>query len=303
MPRLVYTEYKPKKRAKALIALANKILSDFECQGYKLTLRQLYYQMVAQDVIKNSQASYKSLGGIISRARDSGMIDWNHIEDRTRRVRSFSHWNDKEDFMSSVVPQYRHDLWVGQSRRVMVFVEKEALEQVVGRAAQKWDVPYFANKGYLSSSAVWNVARNMMLLNEDKCRDWVILHLGDHDPSGIDMTRDIADRINQYSRIAPSDRKEGFEPVQIETRRIALSMEQIEEYSPPPNPAKQTDARFEEYAANYGTSSWELDALRPQVITELIDSHIQKIVDEDKWEKRRKLMIKYRNQLLKQSGL
>ena len=101
----------------------------------------------------------------------------------------------------------------------------------------------------------------------------IVLHLGDHDPSGIDMTRDIADRLQLFSRQAP-----------IEVRRIALTMEQIEEQSPPPNPAKITDSRYAGYAAEYGDESWELDALEPQFISNLIRDQILEERDEEKWE-------------------
>ena len=303
MPFLRYQNYNPQRDARILINLANEILEEFESLGYKLTLRQLYYQMVSKDVIPNNQRSYDKLGSIISRARDAGMIDWDHIEDRTRIVRSHPHWDDGADFMRNVVPQFRLDLWKGQETRVMVFVEKQALEQVVGRPSMKWDIPYFANKGYLSSSAAWNVARNMMLLNDDSCNDWVILHLGDHDPSGIDMSRDIEERLNSYSRLSQEDIDNGFSQIEIEVRRIALNMDQVREYEPPPNPAKRVDPRFGEYQDKFGDESWELDALRPSVITSLIDDQVESIVDYDLWEEHRVLQGQIRTQLLEDAGI
>lgn len=299
MPRLQYTPYNPQRNAAKLILLANEILEDFQSQGYSLTLRQLYYQMVSKDVIPNNQKSYDRLGTIISRARDAGMIDWDHIEDRTRVVQSYPHWKDAADFMKSVVPQFRHDLWAGQETRVMVFVEKQALEQVVGRAADRWDVPYFANKGYLSSSSAWNVARNMMLLNDDSCTDWVILHLGDHDPSGIDMSRDIEDRLKNYARRSAEDSEAGVGRIDIEVRRIALNMDQVEEFQPPPNPAKQVDPRFKDYQDQFGDESWELDALQPSVINRLINSEIESIVDIEMWEERDDEQDNIREQLMR----
>ena len=303
MPILKYNDYNPKQSARLLIDLANSILEDFDRQGYKLTLRQLYYQLVAKDVIENSQKSYDRVGKIISRARDAGMIDWKYIEDRTRVVQSHPHWDDGQDFMRSAVPQYRHDLWKGQDTRVMVFVEKQALEQVVGRAASKWDVPYFANKGYLSSSSAWNVARNMMLLNKDKCQSWVILHLGDHDPSGIDMSRDIKERLENYARLSAKDKDRGLEFLEIEVRRIALNLEQVQEYDPPPNPAKQVDPRFKDYQEKFGDESWELDALQPSVINALINDEIEAIVDEEMFDERETLQTEIRCQLLEDADI
>lgn len=78
----------------------------------------------------------------------------------------------------------------------------------------------------------------------------VILHLGDHDPSGIDMTRDISDRLELFG-------------ADVEVKRIALNWDQIDEFTPPPNPAKLSDSRAGAYIAEYGDESWELDALEP----------------------------------------
>ena len=320
MPTIRYSAYKPKSQAKKAIEDANRILIDFEQQGYSLTLRQLYYQFVGHDLFpdsrrykmtngkwvrsedkdatKNAQPNYDWLGKIISKARDAGMVDWNHIEDRHRNVRKLPHWQDADNFVKEVIPQYRHDLWKGQKTRVIVFVEKEALEQIIGQVSERWDVPYLANKGYLSSSAAWNVARNMMLLNEDACEKWIVLHLGDHDPSGIDMTRDIEERVNNYARRTPVDKENGLNALEIEVRRLALNREQIDIYNPPPNPAKQTDARFAEYQMKYGDESWELDALEPKVIDELIDSQIKTIVNKSKWNARLRLQTEIRNDLL-----
>jgi hypothetical protein len=100
-----------------------------------------------------------------------------------------------------------------------------------------------------------------------------VIHLGDHDPSGIDMTRDNTDRLAMFAR------------EEVEVRRIALNMAQIIEYEPPPNPAKETDSRAEGYIAKYGAKSWELDALDPKVIDTLIENEIRDFIDEDRWEK------------------
>ena len=66
--------------------------------------------------------------------------------------------------------------------------------------------------------------------------------------------------------------------------RIALTWEQIEEYGPPPNPAKTTDARYEKYQEQYGDDSWELDALEPQVMADLIRAAVQARINQDYWQ-------------------
>ena len=98
-----------------------------------------------------------------------------------------------------------------------------------------------------------------------------MIHLGDHDPSGIDMTRDIGDRLALFD-------------AETTVRRIALNMNQVEAYSPPPNPAKLTDARANGYITRYGNQSWELDALDPTTLDALITSTIDEFRDPEQWE-------------------
>lgn len=274
MPRVRYNDWNPAPASLVVVAQANEILDEYAEQGYDLSLRQLYYQFVARDLIPNNQKSYNRLGDIVSRARDAGLIDWERIQDRGRATYAIPHWESGEDFLRTQAYRFNLDRWVGQPRRCQVWVEKEALSNVVARAANRWDVAYFPNKGYVSASSIWASAQ--MMLDHDDCHDWVILHLGDHDPSGLDMSRDIEERLNTYTRPFRDDQ---VQP-NVEIRRIALNMNQVDEYEPPPNPAKMTDSRFENYRRQHGDESWELDALEPSVIVDLIERHILDVLED-----------------------
>lgn len=259
-------------RADALdiIAKADRICTDYARQGYDLTLRQLYYQFVSRDWIANKQTEYKRLGDIISDGRLAGLIDWDHITDRGRNLLSLSHWDSPSSIVSTCARQFRYDSWEGQPNYVEVWVEKQALESVIGRAAEAWDVPYIACKGYMSISEMHAAAirfRSKLTKDESfKRRDGHIIHLGDHDPSGMDMTRDIEDRLSLFG-------------ARVEVHRIALNMDQVEQYNPPPNPAKLTDSRCEAYMERFGEESWELDALEPSVLDTLIQDWIKRLCD------------------------
>lgn len=176
--KITYVKWKPKGEALALIEQANLILAEYVAQGYELSLRQLYYQFVARDIIPNTERSYKKLGSIVSKARDAGMIDWDHIDDRGRSLYGFTHYAGPQDFLKSMADKFHCDLWEGQNTRVQVWVEKDALSGVVARAASRWDVDYFPCKGYMSASAIWEMGRLMVR----QPKNWVILHLGDHRP-------------------------------------------------------------------------------------------------------------------------
>ena len=268
-----FKEWNPKPATLAIVAKANEIIADYAAQGFSLTLRQLYYQFVARDLIPNTERSYKRLGSIINDGRLAGLIDWSAIEDRTRNLRANPHWDDPASVIEAARQSYRIDMWENQPKRVEVWIEKEALAGVISGVCEELDVPYFSCRGYVSQSEQWRAGHRARYHFNRESQQTVILHLGDHDPSGIDMTRDNDDRLAMFAgyRGAPN------------VQRIALNMDQIDEYGPPPNPAKFTDSRFESYVRDYGHQSWELDALEPRVLVELIREKVAIYRDEDLW--------------------
>ena len=158
------------------------------------------------------------------------------------------------------------DRWEDQPNYVEVWIEKDALVGVISSICNELDVPYFSCRGYTSQSEMWRAARRFQRQSKKETR--TIIHLGDHDPSGIDMTRDIQDRLDLFE-------------ADVYVKRVALTMDQIEHYAPPPNPTKLSDARASGYIKNYGYECWELDALEPSVITELIKNEVTALIDED----------------------
>ena len=281
-------EYVPKRFGKdslQIIEQANAIIAEYQAQGFVLTLRQLYYQYVARDLIRNKQSEYKRLGGIINDARLAGLIDWNAIEDRTRNLRSLSHFNSPEDIINAAARQYRLDLWEGQEYSPEVWIEKDALVGVIEGVCTELDVPYFACRGYSSQSEQWRAGMRGNDHNRNG-QKLIIFHLGDHDPSGIDMTRDNEDRLNIFC-----DRS-------VYVKRLALNMDQIEKYNPPPNPAKATDSRFNGYADKFGDECWELDALDPSVIVKMIRKEVLAIRNKDVYQDNHDRQEEERKQLL-----
>lgn len=271
MPKLAYKDVNFRDDSLLMIRRANAVCVAYANQGYNLTLRQLYYQFVSRDWLPNTMQSYKRLGSIVNDARLAGLIDWNHLEDRTRNLAKLAMWSDPQDIMNSVVASYRTRMWDPQPEYVEVWVEKEALADVVSRPADRWFVPYFPCRGYVSQSEMWRAGQRL-LAAEQKGKKTTIIHLGDHDPSGIDMTRDIRDRLYTFG----SD---------VEVTRIALNMDQVEQYQPPPNPAKLTDSRSNDYVETYGYESWELDALDPATLDALIEDEILIHLDREMWDR------------------
>ena len=288
MAKIAYIEKKFQTRSLIMIDKVNDVIDSYHAKGYDLTLRQVYYQLVAADVIPNTEKSYKNLGSLISDGRLAGLIDWKAIIDRTRGLKGLRSDDDPADAINKAAANYRLDWWKDQDYRVEVWVEKDALAGVIGSIANKLDVDYFSCRGYTSQSEMWRAAERLKYYEEWHDKKNVILHLGDHDPSGIDMSRDIEERLALFG-------------ADVEFKRIALSMEQIEELSPPPNPAKITDSRAAKYIERYGRHSWELDALNPEYLDKLITTNVLKYADKNKLAKIKEREIDEQNELIKVS--
>lgn len=248
----------------------NQIIAEYAAKGYSLTLRQVYYQLVARDIIPNTEKSYKNLGNLLNEGRLCGLISWQAIEDRTRNLEGLQHWDNPGQIIRATAHSYKLDRWENQDYRIEIWVEKDALKDIVSRAANKLDLPYFSCRGYVSQSEMWGAARRLLQTSDN--RRPVIIHLGDHDPSGRDMSRDIVERLELF----------GLDPL---FHRIALNKNQIEEFKPPPNPTKLTDSRAKGYIAEFGHQSWELDALAPEVIDKLITEAVKPYMDVNETER------------------
>jgi len=297
MPKIMYRSKRMHDCKIEMIGVSDVILSEYAKTGHHLTVRGLYYKIIARDLFpedrryswinkkwvrdpngtKNAQPNYDWLKAVVSDGRLAGLIDWNSIVDRTRQHEKNSHWDSPAEIIASAAEGYGIDTRVDQDLYIEVWVEKDALISVIERACQPLDVGYFSCRGYVSQSAMWRAAcritkqidRTYYESEMMGLRNAVVLHLGDHDPSGINMTEDIQNRLDMFGAM-------------VNVVRIALNKEQVEKYQPPPNPVKQTDSRSGDYEIEYGDECWELDALDPRVITKLIEKHVQQRTDQFK---------------------
>lgn len=285
--RQKYMNVKFHSSSLALIGKANEIVQEYLNQGYVLTIRQLYYQLVARDVIPNNLNSYKRVTSIMNDARLAGLSDWDAIEDRTREFVIRNHWTSPGEVLRASAEQYHEDLWADQPTRVFVIVEKEALVGVLERVCYQYDIPLLAARGYPSVTVLRDFAISNMARARRAGQRIHVLHLGDHDPSGIDMTRDLTERISMFHNHAPWS-----------LERIALNMDQIDELDPPENPAKTTDARFEAYMNEFGSSSWELDALPPDYINNLVKENVDPLIDWEKWDETKERIKSAKDRLI-----
>lgn len=295
------------------------IVNEYSAKGLPLTLRQLHYQMVVHNWIVNHDTAYKKLGSILDDCRYAGLVDWSAIEDRGRVPFIPYSVKDVADAIKDTIEQYRLDRQIGQENQIELWTEKDALSGILRIVTKEYHVRLVVNKGYSSSSAMYSAYQR--ILNQIlKGKKVTILYFGDHDPSGLDMVRDIEDRLmfflsrglDRYSfrdkvdewwtdnRHYTSDlvdngycdNTEDYDTVKAATykwyieehnlftvKHIGLTKEQILQYNLPPNPTKMTDTRSAEYVKRHGKTCWEVDALKPEVLIQLVRSFIESTID------------------------
>jgi len=258
----------------AKLEIVNKIIEDYAQQGYRLTLRQLYYQLVSRDIIPNAKAEYAKLSTLLVNGRMSGIVDWDAIEDRIR-IPFLPYWvNGIEDAINDTITQYRLDRQKEQKVYIELWVEKDALSGVLKRITSHYHIKLMVNRGYSSCTAMHDAYERLKRYEAEK-KQTCVLYLGDYDPSGLDMIRDVRERLEEFG-------------VYPEVRHIGLTKKQIEKFSPPPNPAKITDPRAGWYIQKHGNSSWEVDALDPKVLHQLVRKNVEELIDMDLFKSRLK---------------
>jgi hypothetical protein len=248
-----------------LLTQAQRIIDNYQSQNITMTLRQLYYQLVVANVIPNKVQFYNQLVSLITDARYAGLVDWDAIEDNLRKPRLPSTFTSISDLLNAAMHSYRLDFWKDMTTYVELYTEKDALSSILAPIAFRNRIVFQVNRGYSSASSMFEGA-NRFFEKQDEEKDLIILYLGDHDPSGLDMVRDIETRLREFG-------------VHVTVRPLALTWDQIQKYSPPPNPAKMSDSRSENYVHKFGEFSWEVDSLPPDVMIKLVEDGIQSYLD------------------------
>lgn len=249
----------------------NAIIEEYSKQGYRLTLRQLYYQLVSRMIVPNNTKEYAKLSTILVKGRMGGVVDWDAIEDRIRQP-FLPYWViDIADALNDTKRTYRLDRQENQKNYTEVWVEKDALSGVLKRVTSHYHINLMVNRGYSSCSAMYDAYQRFQKAT-DLGKECFILYLGDHDPSGLDMVHDIRQRLEDFG-------------VEVTVIPVALTSEQINKYNPPPNPAKFSDPRAKDYIEKFGSTSWEVDALKPEILHEIVIKNILNLIDVEKFNK------------------
>ncbi len=277
-----------------IVAKVNKILSQYH--NTLLTLRQIYYRLVADYKLPNKRTSYNGLSRILVKARENGDVDDTRIEDRSRQVLGGDGgFASPEDYLEYKIDafsgnNYTRRMWDDQDSYVEVWVEKDALSRVIASAAEGFRVVIAPSRGYSSYTYLKRMAVEDRF-TQYKDKQIIVLDFRDHDPSGIQMTEDLEKRLKHYCELAD------LPAIGLRVKRIALTIDQVQQYHLDPNPVKTADTRSPEYVATYGNGCWELDALPPEVLTGMVQKAVGAEIDMSVWRASQERSLREKKEL------
>ena len=250
------------KQSLELLTQVQKIISNYD---FALTLRQIYYQLVARQIIPNEQRYYKKLSRLCVSGRDEGILPEEGFADRLRVIDKLGSWTDLNEFMKVVKRSYRKDKWQNQDNYLEIWTEKDALRSVLTEITYRYDVSLMVARGQLSRTEVYRTAGRYKAQSDKKCH---LYYCGDFDPSGLSIYDSIKKRVMDFG-------------VFINFERIALTQEQIKEYRLPSDPAKQSDPNYNKFVNIYGSDMVvELDSLPPDVLRRIVEGCILQNIHE-----------------------
>lgn len=247
-----------------LLNEVEEIIGEYD---FALTLRQIYYQLVAKQIIPNLQKHYARLSRLCVIARDSGILSEDAFVDRLREVDKPGSWRDLGDFMRTVRVAYKKDRWFNQDLYLEIWTEKDALRGVIAPVTHAYDVSLLIVRGQVSRTAI-HESYERFAAKMDERKECYLYYFGDFDPSGLSIFSSLTARLKTHGNYGE----------EINFHRVALTPEQISDYELPQDPAKKSDPNYKRFVDEYGDNVVELDSLPPdalkKLVTERIESHI-----------------------------
>ena len=227
-----------------------------------VTVRQVFYRLVSAGVIGKTESEYKAtVVRLLTEMRLAGTIPFDAVADNTRWIRRPLTFPSMSSALHSAAETYRRSLWDDQDVAVGVWLEKDALAGVLYQVTWEWDVPLLVTRGYPSVTFLHEASQDLARLGKPAH----LYYFGDHDPSGLDIPRNVEDRLREF---APE--------VEIHFECVAVTEDQIREWDLPTRPTKKTDSR----SKGFRGESVEVDAIPPAKLRTLTQGVIERHVDQ-----------------------
>jgi len=261
-----------------LITAAMKVLA----QEWPMTIRQLFYRLVSMLIIENCLRDYQRVSTAMTKAREDGRVPYERIVDRSRASYSSRRWTNLQilgDVLEKALVNYRRDYWQDQPYHVEIWCEKDAVTGSIEPVMKEYGINIEAIRGFNSTTNIHTTAERLLRQKEDG-KEITILYLGDWDPSGRDIERDLGERLSEYTLTGNK--------IELDSRMIewvAIFPEDIKKFNLPPLRVKDKDPRSRGFKRRYGNEAVELDALPPTELRRRLKQAIDQVIDHDAWNR------------------
>lgn len=253
-----FAPWRPDRESLELVKQVRTVLELFRAY-LPVSIRQVFYRLVSTVGYPKDESSYKRLGDILNRARRAGLIDWDDFRDdgfQRSRMSSFDSPADWAEAVLHSARSYRLDRQSGQARRLVVWCEAAGMVPQLERVAKEFSVPVLCSGGFDSVTAKHSVAVEWASMG-----DVTVLHLGDHDPSGVHMFGSLDEDIRAFLNGLDAGGR-------VEFQRLAVTLDQVVELNLPTAPAKETDRR------SFDGETVQCEAIPPDELARVLERAI-----------------------------
>lgn len=245
----------------------HRIVRELSHHVDTFTVRQLFYRCTVAGVIDKTEKGYNKIQQLAVEMRQEGLLDDSLFTDTSRSVYTPAAWESPEEALESLANQYAESPWPKHEVEVEVWVEKEALAEIVKGVCEPYHVTVRVMKGYPSRTAMYR-AYNAMKRRGAKTT--VVYQLCDFDASGQGAGYSAYKAIEEFCQ---RDEDNGIEVIHgYEFIDLGVTLEQIREWNLPTRPAKEADPRQASFGHKFAV---ELDAMDPPVFKKLIKDAIE----------------------------
>jgi hypothetical protein len=245
-----------------------------------MTIRQLFYRMVSQHLLENSKLDYQRLSRFMTKAREDGRCDYDHIVDRSRPTYEKSVWKDPSGYAETVKHAYHKDYWAMQPRYCEIWAEKDAIVGSIEDLTRDLGVTLRVGRGFLSATRVNDIAQHFACIEKPK----TVFYLGDHDPSGQEIEASAFQKVQDRLFEIACDRND-YSHTMLEVERLAIHKSDIADYDLPPLKIKDSDSRAAKFRKKHGARCVELDALPPTELRRRIKEAVEYQLDLQLWQR------------------
>tara|TARA_R100001132_G_scaffold27561_1_gene35566 strand:+ start:199 stop:1590 length:1392 start_codon:yes stop_codon:yes gene_type:complete len=271
-------------RAKRLFLDAVQKVIHERREHLPLSVRQIHYALLndpplkhaskPNSVYKNDASSYKNLIDLTTRARLDGSISMEAIADSTRPVSCWQTYNGPQDFVADQLDRllcgYWRDLMQSQPDHIEILAEKNTIQSIVNRVAERYCIPTVTGRGYCSVSPREGMRQRYLRSGKNRL---VVLIVSDFDPDGEEIAQSFARSM-----------RDEFDVENIHPIKVALTADHVEQFDLVPSPdmkAKRGSSQYEKFVSKYGDDVFEVEALQPSQLIDVLTDAIDNVIDTD----------------------